>query len=478
MYSAVYRKYGWNFLRDPIYNYVEFNKIIEEPIIDSAPLQRLRWIRQLQLANMVYPGADHTRFQHSIGVMHLAGAFSQALVEELGDYGDLGSFKAEELIEVARVSGLLHDVGHGPFGHAFEEAIYWSKQHPIKDHEEAGAYLIRHSEISEVLEKQGLLEPVLKVIGEHRPSEAPLALIRLTIKEWVYPADVMDFLMRDSYYTGTHEYGYVDYQRLIKLSHVNPEDHVEIALEEKALGALMGYLRSRINMFLHVYMHPVTTVYSYTVEEIMRIVDEYTGKYSEAIRSLYKGDPGAYIKLNDYSVISDGEATARERGDKRLKMLVESIVSRKHMWKLLIEERIGVGSKELIGVTSALMIRNSQLLKDSMEKELREKLRDTGFSDSADLFWINMSTLRPLPPIPNSYIQLCKSINGGVRNTLRAFIPELLEKEGIKLTVLVRVYAPRDIAKDLDRSKVASKISREVISEHIFLGGLFSGITM
>jgi len=122
--SIDFSRMSWSFIRDPIYNYIDYNKEVEKKVIDSRAVQRLRWLRQLQLAHLVYPGADHSRFQHSLGVMHLSGLFSSHLASELKRYGLLNDYSVDYLVEIARLSGLLHDVGHGPFSHAFEEAIY------------------------------------------------------------------------------------------------------------------------------------------------------------------------------------------------------------------------------------------------------------------------------------------------------------------------------------------------------------------
>lgn len=473
-----FSKLSWSIIRDPIYNYIDYNKTIEKPIIDSKPVQRMRWLRQLQLANMVYPGADHSRFQHSIGVMHLSGLFAERLVIELESLSGLGDYSRDQLIEIARLSGLLHDIGHGPFSHAFEDAIYWSMDLPIKDHEEAAHYLIKYSNVADVLEKYGLLEPVLTILSNVKPSDPQLALIRNTVKEWIYPADVMDFLLRDSYYTGTREYGIVDYERLIKLSHVNPEDNTSLSLEEKAIGALMNYLRNRIAMFENVYIHPVSAVYTHTVVLIMKRVEEYTQKYSSAIKSLYKGDADPYLELTDYSAIHDGLILARENNDQWLYSLVDSILSRKPLWKLLHEEKITIASRELAGLTGALLFKWSMSLRDSIEKDLKERVEDTVLSSYRDDFWISLSTLKPTPPVPSGFIQLCKSVNGSIRNTLKLTIPELLEKEGIMLKIMIRIYVPREIAKDMNKKYIAEKLAKETIMEHIMPKDLFSGITM
>ncbi|WFO75374.1 HD domain-containing protein [Desulfurococcaceae archaeon MEX13E-LK6-19] len=479
MKEIVFSKMSWSLIRDPIYNYIDFNKDIEKPIIDSTPVQRLRWLRQLQLANMVYPGADHTRFQHSVGVMHLAGLFAEKLAREYKELvGDLEGYSIDALVEIARITGLLHDVGHGPFSHAFEEAIYWSKKLPIPNHEEAGIYIVKYSEIAKVLEEYGILDPVLEILSSKKPGSRVLSLIRNTVKEWVYPADIMDFLLRDSYYAGTREYGIVDYARLIKLSHVNPEDPSSISLEEKALGALAGYLRNRISMFENVYIHPVSSIFSHTVVLMMRRDDELTNYYSEAIEKLSEGEIKPYLELTDYQALVHAKMTAEEHKDEELRILAESAFSRKLLWKLLYEQKILVEPRELAGLTGSLILKKSKEILKELSKNLHDRLLDSILSSDASNFWVSINTLKPIPPVPGGTIQLCRVTDGKVVNTVKMSIPEFLDREGIKLRLIIRVYAPRTIVKEEEKLKTAEKIAKETLMEFITPTGLFTGITM
>lgn len=479
MSNIVFSDMSWSLIRDPIYNYIDFNKEIEKPVIDSRPVQRLRWLKQLQLASMVYPGAEHTRFQHSIGVMHLAGLFAKKLIKEYKNFrGSLGGFSEDAVVEVARIAGLLHDVGHGPFSHAFEEAIYWDKKLPISDHEEAGIYVIKYTSIADVLEKHGILDPVLHILSDKKPSEEVLALIKNTIKEWIYPADIMDFLIRDSYYTGTIEYGVVDYVRLIKLSHINPANPSSIALEEKALSALASYLRNRISMFENVYIHPVSSIFSHTVVLMMRRDDELTNYYSEAIEELSEGKPDKYLELTDYQALIHARNTSREHSDRELEVLVNSVLARKLLWKLLYEEKVFVEPRELMGLSGSLILKKSREIVNELSKNLYERLVDSPLSNDAEKFWISLNTLKPIPPVPSGRIQLCRVENGEIKNTVEMSIPEFLDREGIKLRLIFRVYAPKDIINDKEKVDIAKKIVRDAILELMVPTTLFKGITM
>mgnify|MGYP000197387333 CR=1 FL=1 len=473
-----FSKMPWSLIRDPVYNYIDYNKVVEKPVIDSAAVQRLRWLRQLQLANMVYPGADHSRFQHSIGVMHLAGLFAQTLVREYFNINGNPGYSFDDLVEIARIAGLLHDVGHGPFSHAFEEAIYWQKKLPIEDHEEAGYYLVKYSEVADILEKHGILDPVLQILSNKKPNEESITLIRKTVKEWIYPADVMDFLMRDSYYTGTREYGVVDYERLIKLSHVDPGDPSSICLEEKALGALSGYLRSRIAMFENVYIHPVSAIFSYTAVLMLQLDDELTNYYSEAIEALSQGDPSKYLRLTDYSALEHALQVARETGNDRLRMLAESIYGRRLLWKLLYELKTTIEPRQLTSLATSILLKKSRDLVNEIESSLKDRLEDTILSEYKEEFWVSINTLKPTPPVPTGIIQLCSMQEGRVASSSSLTIADFLEREGIKLKLIVRIYAPREIIGDQEKYRVAEKVAYETLVEYIRPTGLFTGITM
>lgn len=213
-------------LRDPIHNYV-----LLEPwalaLIDGPEFQRLRHVRQLGTVHLVYPGANHTRFEHGVGAYHLACRATEAL--------GLGGDDARHV----RAAVLLHDVGHGPFSHLSEEAV---RRATGKGHVEIGCDLI-----------QGPLERILAAHGLSAPRVAELVrgggeLGKLVSGE--LDVDRMDYLARDSHYTGV-TVG-VDLERLVsKIAWRRGQ----IVLDEEGLAAAESLLVTRFLMYTAVYFH-------------------------------------------------------------------------------------------------------------------------------------------------------------------------------------------------------------------------------
>ena len=130
-------------IKDPIHGYIELNKP-EIDIVDTPQFQRLRRIRQLSAAHLTYPGAEHTRFHHSLGVMHVAGEIAQRLV-------DVELIDQEEYTKI-RIAGLLHDIGHGPFSHLFEEVL----EKRDMNHEQMTTQIVKETGVGDILSSAGI----------------------------------------------------------------------------------------------------------------------------------------------------------------------------------------------------------------------------------------------------------------------------------------------------------------------------------
>jgi HD superfamily phosphohydrolase len=230
----------WSEIKDPVHGYVYITEE-EKTVIDSYPVQRLHRLRQLAGAEYVYPGANHTRFEHSIGVMYLAGR----VVEN--PY--ILQLVSEDEIATVRIAGLLHDVGHGPFSHVFEQLL---EKELDKTHEDITTWIIMNSELKDVLKKNGCKpDDVSKLaVGKlHRPGKAYLDQIISSAVD----VDKQDFVVRDTHHTGA-EYGFIDIFRLI---HTLDVMEGNLAVDVGALSALESLIIARIESFKSIYFHRV-----------------------------------------------------------------------------------------------------------------------------------------------------------------------------------------------------------------------------
>ncbi|MEG3056409.1 MAG: HD domain-containing protein [Methanoculleus sp.] len=231
-------------IKDPVHGYVEADDLALR-LLDSIEVQRLRHVTQLGFANLVYPGANHTRFEHSLGTMHLAGL----MCDKLGLDGDEA--------RVVTTAALLHDIGHGPFSHVTEpvmEEFVGRYHHQIEGIVEGGS-------IAGILEDEGIdpAEVCAIISGDH-----PLA----GIIHGSLDVDRMDYLMRDAHYTGV-PYGTVDAHRLIRCSVLSGS--LGIALDEGGINAAESLLIARTLMRPSVYFHHVsriaTSMFVYALRE-------------------------------------------------------------------------------------------------------------------------------------------------------------------------------------------------------------------
>jgi len=290
-------------VKDPVHNYIKLFEH-EKCIVDTSPFQRLRRILQLPTSQFVYPSATHTRFSHSLGTMHVAGAFAENLYSDVPEGSERG-----RLIVIARLLGLLHDIGHGPFSHTFEDHVLMRFG---VNHEVMGGKLIReHPEVVKCLEKyvekefNVTVEQLAKAVETPILEEWPLRFkvgdyseltLYYTIKG-PYSADIVDYLLRDSYHTGAN-YGLgLDWTRLAYHSKVLGDS---IALEYKARDVLDHLLLARLYMFKTVYYHKTSRAFDKLIGtmlqksiDVLRIPEaiEKAELYGELDESYVLGNP-------------------------------------------------------------------------------------------------------------------------------------------------------------------------------------------
>ena len=183
----------WGEIKDPVHGYVYITQK-EKTVIDSYPVQRLHRLRQLAGAEYVYPGANHTRFEHSVGVMHLAG-------QVVGN-PNLSELLSEDQAEMVRIAALLHDVGHGPFSHVFE---YLLTRDLDKTHEDLTTWIVNKSELKDIVSKAGYNPQEVGKLAVGKLRKPKKAFLDQIISSAV-DVDKQDFIVRDTHHTGA-EYG-------------------------------------------------------------------------------------------------------------------------------------------------------------------------------------------------------------------------------------------------------------------------------
>lgn len=284
-------------IRDPIHTFIQLTAV-EAKVLDSDPFQRLRHIQQLGLSSLVYPGATHRRFEHSLGVMHLAGRIydvvtrpdllSDEIREVVPQHGSLEDAVSRSLL---RLAALCHDTGHLPFSHAAEEQLLpggW-------DHERITYEILRSPEMRAVWEGM-----------THRPDPDQLAKIALgprqveklglglafspweaILAEMVagdsFGADRIDYLLRDSLHTGV-AYGRFDHDRLIQTLRILPaateerdrpapkaQREPQLGITRGGVEATEGLWLARYFMFSQVYFHPTRLIYDQHLKDFLSV---------------------------------------------------------------------------------------------------------------------------------------------------------------------------------------------------------------
>ena len=339
-----------NLSSDPIYRYLRITKggpggvagqTSEQDLVDAAWLQRLRRIHQLQSAWWVFATAEHSRFQHALGAMHLAGEWARHLYPSLKiSCPDVPSSQLVE--ETMRIAGLLHDVGHGPFGHFFDENYLdtWGI-----DHEVVGRALITGA-LADAIGELGASPTADFDAGDRIDPRWVAYLISSRDLEgfepppWVavlrpaligaFSADNMDYVPRDSYICGVSA-GPVDVQRIVHYSFISDRG---LTLHAHGAEALYMFLNSRLYLYHQVYFHRTVRRIDLQLREVFR----------PTIELLLGGNPldrlDRFQALTEWSLLSDVDRWAHGDGDAKRRELGEAwaaVVARRLKWRLIYQ---------------------------------------------------------------------------------------------------------------------------------------------
>ena len=373
-----------NLSHDPLHGYIPFvspaglppGEVSEREIIDHAWVQRLRQIHQLQTAWWVFPTAEHTRFQHVMGTMHLASRAATALYDSLQQVcPDVPSRGYVE--SLLRMAALLHDVGHGPFGHFFDKHFL---QHYGLTHETLGCAIIRQE-----------LAPLLKGIrrnpttrmepGEQLDPEQIAFLITRpgatqgndTAARWlvmlrslfcgIYTVDNMDFVLRDAYTSGYNTRAF-DLDRLLHYSFFSEEG---LTIHDRGADALLRFMAARAELFRSVYFH-----------RTVRAIDLMLADLFAASRPLlFPGNPlehlPEYRQFTEWSLLVDvagwhksNETQRRELGERWQRLL-----ERQLQWKMVCQRHLVFSAED---AEQSSIFSDSDLVEQQIRKLLPSRL--------------------------------------------------------------------------------------------------------
>lgn len=329
-------------IRDVIHSDVEFDSKMTE-LIDTKELQRLHRIKQLSCEYFVFPTATHSRFSHSIGCYHVM----KLLINHFKPLLEQKGYKVEEEdVNLALVSALVHDIGHGPFSHTFEKIF------KIKSHEQWGIDILNYdkSEVkSKIISNYGeeFFGKLIEIISKNFNSKNANPIFRLisTLVSSQADADRMDYLLRDSYFTSVTN-GNFDLQRLIKSFGVEEENNVlKIYINEKYMSTLEEYVLARYFMHKEVYQHSTKKQMEEIMKKIfMRASYLLLNGHEEALfagRIMKKLLTYKFITVPEYLELDDGSFLYHinawtHSDDEILKYLSESFLNRNKFSKNMV----------------------------------------------------------------------------------------------------------------------------------------------
>lgn len=488
-------------MRDPIYGYVDYIKEIEGVVLDSWVMQRLKYIYQLQTAHFVYPGATHTRFSHAVGTMYSSFKYISFLLRSIAtsnipeDTGREIRENSREITLATRLLGLLHDIGHGPFSHAFDKQVYKTRDflgYRIGNHEVMG-YIIYRDYLRDLVEKtirenkntldlnveylldlldSGLRPPsgmsgftdlvdrgILDTSEFYDPGETRgfQSIVRMVVRDYVYTSDIMDYLKRDSYFTGV-SIGDINDDWIIRNSFIIDGDRgLTIAVSSKALDEIARLFDARRIMYKYVYLHPVNVAFIETISSLISCIKSYVaGLIEDALSSLDK--LVKYMLLNDHSLYSKlqelyfKQPSEYECEDKSFaRQAAESIFyTRKPIWKLV--KRFTYDMREAGVFFGEIGESVQRAMISKIKSEISSRFSSRGISENDVNVVIDKIEIYPSAAMEIvDRLEVVDVKDGRVVYTRPMSFEEFSVEYGLKSDVLISIYANRKKYKSLSQ---------------------------
>ncbi|HEY1064485.1 MAG TPA: HD domain-containing protein, partial [Pirellulales bacterium] len=313
--------------RDPLYDYIRIERGVDGwllELLETAEVQRLRRIHQLGMSHFTYTGAEHSRLSHSLGVVHLMQEALSHLRNDLGADREVTESRRPLL-----AAALLHDVGHGPFSHLFEGCLGL-------DHESWSCLVVNspETEVHQVLKKHGI-QP-WEVTELIRDDGAPGAVWRKSLLSSQLDVDRLDYLRRDSLFTGAG-FGHYDYYRLLHSFTLDDSPRGrDLVWTMKAAFAVEEYIFARFYMYNTVYMHKTTRGYERLLQQLWKRAEalEAAGNHVEWLpafaefRAAKRPNAGQYLALEEFSTLAQIQ-TWTKSGDRALSDLARRFLARR-----------------------------------------------------------------------------------------------------------------------------------------------------